>query len=89
MVPESVSVYVGSVLVSCAQLGMEKANTTNPSALNIAFNLFMYLSFEVRRKQSATLRKIERGAIASACVINLEILPTCGRADCSAPPGRT
>ena len=43
-VPESVRVCVGSVLVSYAQLGSERAKTTNPDALKIAFRRFMYLS---------------------------------------------
>src|SRR6516162_4510570 len=42
-VPERVMVCVGSVRV-CAQLGIERAKTTNPAALRIAFTRFMHLS---------------------------------------------
>src|SRR6516165_10545730 len=42
-VPERVIVCVGSVRV-CAQLGIERAKTTNPAALRIAFTRFMHLS---------------------------------------------
>src|SRR5215469_9735671 len=42
-VPESVTVCVGSVLWSCAQLGTDRAKT-NPTALSITFPRFMDLS---------------------------------------------
>jgi hypothetical protein len=41
-VPERVTVWVGSCLTSCAQLGRERAKT-NPDAVRIAFTGFMYL----------------------------------------------
>jgi hypothetical protein len=44
-VPESVRVCVGSVLVSYAQLGSERAKTNNTDALRIAFRCFMYPPF--------------------------------------------
>src|SRR6516165_12524493 len=42
-VPETVTVCVGSVLWSCAQLGTDRAKT-NPTALRITFPRFMDLS---------------------------------------------
>src|SRR6516165_691082 len=42
-VPETVTVCVGSVLWSCAQLGTDRANT-NPIALSVKFPRFMDLS---------------------------------------------
>jgi hypothetical protein len=39
-VPEMETVCVGSVLVSCAQLGSERAKT-NPAAVRIGFTPFM------------------------------------------------
>src|SRR6516165_6835657 len=46
-VPERVTVCVGSVRV-CAQLGIERAKTTNPAAIRIAFTRFMHLSLRCR-----------------------------------------
>src|SRR6516164_157267 len=46
-VPESVTVCVGSVRV-CAQLGSERAMTSNPDALRIVFRRFMHTSLFCR-----------------------------------------